>query len=132
MARRRKGARLEMTSLMDVVFLVLVFFVYSIFDMAVHRGVKVDLPDGAGQLETGGRIVVTILSNDSLQLDGAPMRREALVAHVARLASTDPCPPVIIAGDRAASLGTGVGLLSDLRRAGVDKITVQVSGASGK
>ncbi|MBR3086981.1 MAG: biopolymer transporter ExbD, partial [Kiritimatiellae bacterium] len=44
MARRRKGARLEMTSLMDVVFLVLVFFVYSIFDMAVHRGVKVDLP----------------------------------------------------------------------------------------
>ena len=31
-----------MTSLMDVMFLVLVFFIYCIFDMAVHKGVKVD------------------------------------------------------------------------------------------
>jgi len=132
MSRKRKGARLEMTSLMDVVFLVLVFFVYSIFDMAVHRGVKVDLPGGAGQLETGERIVVTILPDDSLQLDGVPMQREALVAQVASLTSNQPCPPVIISGDKAASLGLGIGLLSDLRRAGVEKITVQVSGASGK
>ena len=38
-ARRRKGVRLEMTPLMDVMFLVLVFFIYSIFDMTMHRGV---------------------------------------------------------------------------------------------
>ena len=32
------GARLELVSLMDVMFLVLVFFVYAVFDMAVHSG----------------------------------------------------------------------------------------------
>ena len=37
--RRARGARLEMTPLMDVMFLVLVFFIYCIFNMTVHRGV---------------------------------------------------------------------------------------------
>ena len=40
-----------MMSLMDVMFLVLVFFIYCIFDMAVHKGLKVDLPDAAGAAE---------------------------------------------------------------------------------
>ena len=29
-----------MMSLMDVMFLVLVFFIYCIFDMAVHKGLR--------------------------------------------------------------------------------------------
>ena len=33
---------------MDVMFLVLVFFIYCIFDMAVHKGLKVDLPQARG------------------------------------------------------------------------------------
>ena len=70
--RRRRGARLEMTSLMDVMFLVLVFFVYCIFDMTVHKGVKVDLPNAAGADEKGERIVLTIGADDSLQLNGEP------------------------------------------------------------
>ena len=42
--KKNRRPRLEMTSLMDVMFLVLVFFIYCIFDMAVHKGLKVDLP----------------------------------------------------------------------------------------
>ena len=71
--RRRRGARLEMTSLMDVMFLVLVFFIYCIFDMAVHRVVKVELPSAAGAMEKGERIVITISADDSLQLN-APQK----------------------------------------------------------
>ena len=60
-----------MTSLMDVMFLVLVFFIYCIFDMAVHKGLKVDLPNAAGADEKGERIVITIKQDDSIQLNGA-------------------------------------------------------------
>ena len=55
-----RKTRLELVSLLDVMFLVLVFFIYAIFDMAVHRGLKVDLPSAAGQHERGERIVVTL------------------------------------------------------------------------
>ena len=126
--RRRRGARLEMTSLMDVMFLVLVFFVYCIFDMTVHKGVKVDLPNAAGADEKGERIVLTIGADDSLQLNGEPTTRAAVVAKVKDLSAVDMRLPVRIAGDRQSSLGTGIEILSELKAAGVEKVSFQVRG----
>ena len=54
-AKNRRAVRMELTSLMDVMFLVLVFFIYCVSEMAVHRGLKVDLPDAAGEKEPGER-----------------------------------------------------------------------------
>ena len=105
----KREARVEMVSLMDVMFLVLVFFVYSVFNMAVHHGLKVDLPAAAGALEKGERVVVTIDAQDALQLNGRPLSQDELVATV-------------------ASLGTGIELLARLKAAGVEKASFQVSG----
>lgn len=128
MSRRRRGARLEMTSLMDVMFLVLVFFIYCIFDMAVHKGAKVDLPDAAGADERGERIVITILPDDTMQFNGTPATKDEIVAKVADLNRVKMNFPVLISGDRRSSLGAGIGLLSELKRAGVEKASFQVSG----
>ena len=127
-SRRRRSARLEMTSLMDVMFLVLVFFIYCIFDMTVHKGLKVDLPNAAGAEEKGERIVLTILPDDTLQLNGEATTREAVLAKVQALATADVKVPVLISGDRKSSLGTGIELLSELKAAGVEKVSFQVSG----
>ena len=128
MSRRRRGARLEMTSLMDVMFLVLVFFIYCIFDMAVHKGARVDLPDAAGADERGERIVITILPDDTMQFNGTPMTKDEIVARVADLNRVKMNFPVLISGDRKSSLGVGIELLSELKRAGVEKASFQVSG----
>lgn len=133
MARRRRGVRLEMTALLDVMFLVLVFFIYSIFDMTMHRGIKVDLPGAKGVEEKGERVVVTILPDDSLQLDGVPLVRPDLLARVATLLAEAPegeKPAVIVSGDRAASLGTGIALLAELKDLGVGRVSFQVSGTA--
>lgn len=133
MGRRRRGVRLEMTALLDVMFLVLVFFIYSIFDMTMHRGVKVDLPGAKGAEEKGDRVVVTILPDDTLQLDGEPLARPELVARVAALvagADVGEKPSIIVSGDSSASLGTGVALLAELKSAGVERVSFQVSGTA--
>ena len=36
-----------MVPLIDIVFLLLVFFIYAMLSMAVHRGMKVELPESA-------------------------------------------------------------------------------------
>ena len=128
--RRRRGARLEMTSLMDVMFLVLVFFIYCIFDMSVHKGVKVNLPRAAGADEKGERIVLTIGPDDALQFNGEPTTRAEALAKVKRLYAADVHLPVLISGDRKSSLGVGVEILSDLKAAGVEKVSFQVRGAA--
>ena len=43
--RVAKKARIEMLPLIDIVFLLLVFFIYTMLSMAVHRGLPVVLPN---------------------------------------------------------------------------------------
>ena len=126
--KKKYQTRLEMTSLMDVMFLVLVFFIYCIFDMAVHKGLKVDLPNAAGADEKGERIVITIKADDSIQLNGMEMKKDDVVSRVKELNAVKMKLPVLISGDRKSSLGTGIELLADLKAAGVEKASFQVSG----
>ena len=124
--KKAPRVRLEMTSLMDVMFLVLVFFIYCIFDMTVHKGVKVELPSAAGALEKGETIVITIRADNSLQFNGVDMGREEIVSRVRELYAVKMHLPVLIAGDRRSELGLGIELLGELKKAGVEKISFQV------
>ena len=117
-----------MTSLMDVMFLVLVFFIYCIFDMTVHKGVKVDLPTAQGALEKGETIVITIRSDNTLQFNGQDMARDEIVSRVRELYAVKMKLPVLVAGDRRSELGLGIELLSELKQVGVGKISFQVVG----
>ena len=128
MSRKNRAPRLEMTSLMDVMFLVLVFFIYCIFDMAVHKGLKVNLPNAAGADEKGERIVITIKADDSIQLNGMDLSKADVVSRVKELNAVKMKLPVLISGDRKSSLGTGIELLSALKAVGVEKASFQVSG----
>ena len=128
MSRKSRSPRLEMTSLMDVMFLVLVFFIYCIFDMAVHKGLKVDLPNAAGADEKGERIVITVKADDTMQLNGMDLTKDEIVARVKDLNAVKMKLPVLISGDRKSSLGTGIELLSELKAAGVEKASFQVTG----
>ena len=126
--KKKYQTRLEMTSLMDVMFLVLVFFIYCIFDMAVHKGLKVDLPNAAGADEKGERVVITIKADDSIQLNGMDLSKTDVIARVKELNAVKMKLPVLISGDRKSSLGVGIELLADLKAAGVEKTSFQVSG----
>ena len=121
---------MELTSLVDVMFLVLVFFIYCMFDMAVHRGMKVDLPDAPGAVEQGERIVLTVGPDDTVELNGMRLARDEAVARVRSLMAAGVRIPVLVSGDRRASFGAGMELLAALRAAGVDAASVQVSGKS--
>lgn len=132
MARRRGKLRLEMTSLMDVMFLVLVFFIYCIFDMTVHKGLKVDLPQAEGALEKGERVVVTVLADDTLQFNGLATDRDGVLAKIRALRDAGVDLPVIVSADRKASLGVGIELLAALKAAGVERASFQVSGGKAE
>lgn len=128
--KRSRKVRMELTSLVDVMFLVLVFFIYCMFDMAVHRGMKVDLPDAPGAVEQGERIVLTVGPDDTVELNGMRLARDEAVARVRSLMAAGVHLPVLVSGDRNASFGAGMELLAALRAAGVDAASVQVSGKS--
>jgi len=74
-----RGARLEMIPLMDVVFLLLVYFVYAIFTMSTHHGIRVDLPRAGGTGLKDAPLVITLTRTGLMQLDGEERDRETLL-----------------------------------------------------
>jgi biopolymer transport protein ExbD len=120
-----RKARMEMISLMDVMFLILVVFVYSFFSMAVHRGLKVDLPSARGAFLKGERTVITVSADNTLALNKQPMALDDVVLATVKL-WRESATPVLISADKAAALGTGIELLGKLKNGGVEQVAFQV------
>jgi len=74
--------RIEMLPLIDIVFLLLVFFIYAMLSMAIHYGQPVDLPDSDSVvLEPQEAISITIQAAAGalrLFVDEEPVRLESL------------------------------------------------------
>ena len=65
-----KKPRVEMLPLIDIVFLLLVFFIYAMLSMAVHRSLPVSLPESsAAATDTAVSITVTVRKNGAIFLD---------------------------------------------------------------
>ena len=126
--KKNLKARLELASLLDVMFLVLVFFIYCISEMAVHKGERVELPDAKGAPERGERIVITVGSDDAVALNGISVSKDEAIGRVKALSAAGMKLPVLISADRRASFGTGVEILAALKSVGVEAASVQVSG----
>ncbi len=119
-----RRARIEVIPLMDVMFLLLVFFIYGTLSMTVSRGVDVDLPQGGTPRADDKPIVISLTAEDKLFLDEQPMPRDELLATVLSQWRDKPSS-VLIKADRAAPLGTGVELVSKLKEAGVARIAFE-------
>lgn len=106
--RIAKRARVEMLPLMDVVFLLLVFFIYAMMVMAVHRGMKVSLPtSGSAEREMASVLALTVKADGSLFLDreAVPLEGLAVVLKQRQQALADKAMPAVAAqggGENAA------------------------------
>ncbi|MGA9260379.1 MAG: biopolymer transporter ExbD, partial [Desulfobacterales bacterium] len=60
--RNTKKARIEMLPMIDCVFLLLVFFIYAMLSMAVHRGLPVNLP-AAKTVKIDKKLVLAVSIN---------------------------------------------------------------------
>lgn len=117
--------RIEVIPLIDIVFLLLVFFVYVMLSMVVYRGVRVELPSAAGVTEELKTIIITISADNIVSIDGEVLgTKEAVLKAAERVRETDY--PVLISGDRSSDLGLAIDLLARLRRADVKTVSFQV------
>jgi biopolymer transport protein ExbD len=120
----RKRARIEMVALIDVVFLLLVFFIYAMLSMTVFRGLELNLPKAEGRVQREA-IVVTLDRDNRLIANGRVMESIQLVSWAMAEHSRTGLP-VMIRGDRKANLGVALELLAELQDAGLEAVSFQV------
>ena len=77
--RNTKKARIEMLPMIDCVFLLLVFFIYAMLSMAVHRGLPVNLPASKTvKIDKKLVLAVTINADGSIFVDKEPVELDRL------------------------------------------------------
>lgn len=93
--------RVEMTPLIDVIFLLLTFFIYSMVVMVQAEVLPVALtPVATGEsaeADDNRIVVITMDRSGALYLDREPIESEALDARLRELAEADPPPRLFVA-----------------------------------
>lgn len=123
--RRSDNAyRLEMTPMIDVIFLLLTFFVYSMVMMIRADVLPVKLaPVASGRVAEGGRIeAITVDRAGKLFYNREPVTVEQLDAKLARLAADPKRPRLWIAMEAAGEADRGpvlFALVGRVQRAGI-------------
>jgi biopolymer transport protein ExbD len=117
-----RRARIEMVPLIDCMFLLLVFFMYAMVSMTVHRGIRVTLPQGEARVQQKAPMIVSLTADNRLMIGDRTLELDETVREVtAQVRGTDM--PVMINGDRASDLGLALELLSRLRAEGVESVS---------
>ena len=118
--------RVEMLPLIDVVFLLLVVFIYAMLSMAVHKGMPVDLPASAQvRTEQVQPLSVTIEADGAIFLNKIPVGLENLADLLRRQPGVDAETGVLLFADRRLSYQQLFDVLDRIRQAGLHRISLQ-------
>ena len=127
-----KKPRIEMLPLIDIVFLLLVFFIYAMLSMAVHHSLPVSLPvSSTAQIDTEQSFTVSVMQNGEIFLDKIKISMEELqlvLQDKAQNASDGKDVQVDLFADEALSYQELYRVLDIIRTAGISNVSLQAGG----
>ena len=121
-----KKARIEMLPLIDIVFLLLVFFIYAMLSMAVHRGLPVELPlSTTAEVDKKLILSVTVKADETIYVDKERIALADLTQVLQSKAGGIRQPGVLVFADRALQYQMIYNVLDKIRQAGLSRISLQ-------
>ncbi|GAB4335994.1 MAG: biopolymer transporter ExbD [Candidatus Abyssubacteria bacterium] len=126
----KKHARIEIVPLIDCMFLLLVFFVYSMMTLTQPRGIPVKLPPAQAATAVEETFLsISITGEDEVYLDKENVSLDMLASRLADAHSANPLLRVSIKGDADAHHGTVVRVLDILRTLSIERVAIQTAPA---
>ena len=121
----RRRAVISLTPLIDVVFILLVFFMLA-SSFLDWRSITLDTakaPSSAGTV-TDSRLLTISVSATEIRLGGVVLTVDALVAHIQRRMAEDPAVAVRIQPIGDTRLQAVINVLDQLKAAGITQLTM--------
>ena len=124
-----KKPRIEMLPLIDIVFLLLIFFIYAMLSMAVHRSLPVSLPvSSTAAVSNELSLTVTVRKNGEIFLEKRKVTLEqmqVILADKSRNGGNDKSVKVDLFADKAVSYQELYQVLDGIRTAGISNVALQ-------
>jgi len=121
-----RRARIEMLPLIDIVFLLLVFFIYGMLSMAVHRGLPVSLPNStSADIDKKLIVSLTVKADGSIYLDKEQVEIADLRTRLQKRLTSGHEPGVLLFADHKLSYQKLFNVLDQVKLAGISRISLQ-------
>ncbi|QPJ62101.1 MAG: biopolymer transporter ExbD [Candidatus Nitronauta litoralis] len=121
--KKRESFRLDITPLINIVFLLLIFFMLT--SSAVNQGLDVELPDAATAEKINSQeIALSIGENGDLLLENEKVSMEELSGKIKSLLDENGRDALIIQGDQNIEFGLFGEVLDRAREGGVVKFLI--------
>lgn len=118
------SADINLTPLIDMVFILLIFFVVT-SSFVKESGIEVNRPSAqSAERQERGNIIISVTKNGEIWIDRRKVDINALRANVERLHAENPEGSVIVASDRDARTEVLVQALDQARLAGVANVSI--------
>jgi len=122
----KRKPRIEMIPLIDLMFLILVSFVYGVFFMSVHRGVQVALPlSSTAKIEKQLTLTLSIQADGTLFVDKEPVSFENLGEALKLRAAENKETGVLLFADKNLPYQKLYTVLDLIRMAGLSQVSLQ-------
>ncbi len=123
-ARVRDESEVNLTPMLDVVFIMLIFFIVTA-SFVKESGIDIDRPAAATAVrKERGNILVAITPTGQIWIDRRQVDVRAVRANIERLHAENPQGAVVIQADREAKTGLLVEVMDAAKLAGVENISI--------
>lgn len=123
-------ATINMAPLVDVVFLLVIFFAVSTTFLET-AGLKLELPSSSSKAHREPRELTVLLeANGTISFEGEEVDREQLGTRLARALEDSERKLVVLRADRTAHHGDVVALMDLIRDAGAEAMTIAATPAA--
>jgi biopolymer transport protein ExbD len=122
--KKRRAPSIIIVSLVDILTILLIFFVVSTTFKKDQPEVQINLPDSKTAVKTPAEMdhaLITVDQNDGIQLDGRAVSADELETAVRDLPPTRKSS-LALQADKKASYGTIIKVMDSLKLAGVKNL----------
>ena len=125
--RETAAESINMTPLIDMVFILLIFFLVTA-SFTKESGIDVNRPTAQTAVrEEQGSMVIGISNKGEIWMDNQQIKLRSVRAHVEHLHAQNPEGTVIILADDNTRTGLTVEVLDQVRLAGVSNVSIAAS-----
>jgi biopolymer transport protein ExbD len=123
-AREVEESEVNLTPMLDVVFIMLIFFIVTA-SFVKESGIDISRPPAAtAERKEKGNILIAITNSDQIWIDRRQVDPRALRANIERLHAENPQGSVIIQADIESKNGLLVTVMDAARLAGVNSVSL--------
>ena len=125
---KRKKARIELIPLLDMIFLVLVSFVYSFLSMTVQKGIPVRLPFAQSSTDHKSEyVVVTVDSDNAIFVNKKRINNSGLKSELLAQKAKNPEVKIYLNADKSVRYNKVIEVLDSIKKTGIEKVSLATS-----